>query len=389
MFELFKKTDEEKNLDKNADKQKLVMSSSSDTAMASLDPPSTLPELAKDLYEKEEEKKSTVNEPVESVKLSESKIPKISMNNIPKITFPTVSLEPNKDNVPQLDMDLIKSHTVPREEHRIITKPLSSQTSQANNYVDSTDSFLSLLNNKIEGGFFKEFQDFIVQNTLNDTSKRNILEDLLGKDLVEKMVLYHSTRDSELPFYLSNNELTATTRHKFEELQNLEHSWISTKQKLDILKKLNNTFEVDIKLKSEELKGLLKETLKRSDGVSPSVNTQNISTNSNTMKNAIDVVNNNQDTTDVHKNAFSIMTYAVDPSKYFYMHDGRVLKSLFDLVDALKNIDDNTFYHHVNTQRNDFSNWINGVFEHHILAEHIKNIRNKHELLEFFKNNTY
>jgi hypothetical protein len=51
----------------------------------------------------------------------------------------------------------------------------------------------------------------------------------------------------------------------------------------------------------------------------------------------------------------------VNPEFYFYLADGRALKSVPELLLALRNMDEWVFSHHVNADKNDFSNWINFV----------------------------
>ena len=52
----------------------------------------------------------------------------------------------------------------------------------------------------------------------------------------------------------------------------------------------------------------------------------------------------------------------VEPEKAFWLADGRVLKNAKELVAALENMDDSVWEHHVTADRNDFANWIEGVF---------------------------
>jgi len=51
----------------------------------------------------------------------------------------------------------------------------------------------------------------------------------------------------------------------------------------------------------------------------------------------------------------------VPQGEQFWCHDGRVLKSLPELGVALKQMDEGTFRHHSNENRNDFSNWVRDV----------------------------
>ena len=62
---------------------------------------------------------------------------------------------------------------------------------------------------------------------------------------------------------------------------------------------------------------------------------------------------------------------AIDPKKYFVLSNGRVLKNLNELLNALKTMDEGTFKSHVNQQKNDFGNWARDVFEENELAQAI------------------
>ncbi|MEM4268472.1 MAG: hypothetical protein QXK37_06620 [Candidatus Woesearchaeota archaeon] len=71
----------------------------------------------------------------------------------------------------------------------------------------------------------------------------------------------------------------------------------------------------------------------------------------------------------------------VPEDKVFWLHDGRILKNLFDLVDALKDIPPEIFTHHVNEGKNDFANWINEVIGDKKLADEIRNHRDAISIL--------
>lgn len=44
------------------------------------------------------------------------------------------------------------------------------------------------------------------------------------------------------------------------------------------------------------------------------------------------------------------------------MSDGRTLKSLADLKDALETMTQEVWNYHVTSEKNDFANWVEGVF---------------------------
>ena len=73
----------------------------------------------------------------------------------------------------------------------------------------------------------------------------------------------------------------------------------------------------------------------------------------------------------------------VEAHHHFRLADGQTIKSLKDLPAALRQMDDNTFYHHVNANKNDFAEWIKNVFSDEKLANHLLPIKNRKEMIDF------
>ena len=67
------------------------------------------------------------------------------------------------------------------------------------------------------------------------------------------------------------------------------------------------------------------------------------------------------------------------PEFYFRLINGQKIKNLLSLVNVLDKITDDVFYHHVNEQRNDFSNWIRDIFKQKKLADEIAKVHNRLE----------
>ncbi len=63
----------------------------------------------------------------------------------------------------------------------------------------------------------------------------------------------------------------------------------------------------------------------------------------------------------------------------FCLSDGRRLKSVYELIDALESMSDEIFREHVNEAKNDFSSWINDVFKAPDIAKEIKKIQDRIE----------
>lgn len=70
-----------------------------------------------------------------------------------------------------------------------------------------------------------------------------------------------------------------------------------------------------------------------------------------------------------------------DPRSFFYLHNGNVLKSLAELLAALKDMDHDTFAKHVSDERNDLSRWIEHTFENKKLADEIANEKTKEDII--------
>jgi len=67
-------------------------------------------------------------------------------------------------------------------------------------------------------------------------------------------------------------------------------------------------------------------------------------------------------------------------SEFFVLECGTNLKNLKELAQALENMEEHIFKHHVNEYRNDFSTWVGAVLQEEEFAEEMKMYRNKDAL---------
>lgn len=67
----------------------------------------------------------------------------------------------------------------------------------------------------------------------------------------------------------------------------------------------------------------------------------------------------------------------INPKYYFVLCTGGVIKSIKELALALDYLSDEEFRHHVNNERNDFSNWIRDVLKEDELAKQISAVQDK------------
>ncbi|MEK6946646.1 MAG: hypothetical protein AABX32_03480 [Nanoarchaeota archaeon] len=68
------------------------------------------------------------------------------------------------------------------------------------------------------------------------------------------------------------------------------------------------------------------------------------------------------------------------PEFYFKLINGKSIKNILGLADDLDKIPDEVLYHHVNPQRNDFSNWLRDIFKQKKLADEISKVQSRLEI---------
>ncbi len=68
------------------------------------------------------------------------------------------------------------------------------------------------------------------------------------------------------------------------------------------------------------------------------------------------------------------------PEHYsFHLHDGRKIRSVYELIDELETMTEETFKQYVTDAENHFANWIEHVFEEKNLADEMRKIKNRIE----------
>jgi len=86
---------------------------------------------------------------------------------------------------------------------------------------------------------------------------------------------------------------------------------------------------------------------------------------------------------DVHGGdcALMLLSEVKDPEHYFYVKGTVPGKSLCDLENAIAEMDDTTFQHHVSKNKNDFAAWVREVVRDHRLANKLEQLetRDQHQ----------
>ena len=74
------------------------------------------------------------------------------------------------------------------------------------------------------------------------------------------------------------------------------------------------------------------------------------------------------------------------PDQYvFWCHDGRVLRNLRELKDALEMMSDETYAYHANKEKNDFSNWVKDIIGDDKLARDLTRASDRRQAFEYVK----
>ena len=82
------------------------------------------------------------------------------------------------------------------------------------------------------------------------------------------------------------------------------------------------------------------------------------------------------------------MSYLRDvaPEQSFWVNNGPILKNLEELANALPDMSSETFGHHVNNEKNDFSSWISQVIGDEKLANDLLSSKSKDSVLKKIRN---
>ncbi len=68
------------------------------------------------------------------------------------------------------------------------------------------------------------------------------------------------------------------------------------------------------------------------------------------------------------------------PEHFFVLVDGRVLRDYKELADALEDMADHIYSHHVNTERNDFAHWVEDTLSDQELAQKMRDAADRHNM---------
>ncbi len=204
---------------------------------------------------------------------------------------------------------------------------------------EKTSEQQQLSNAPISGSFFEKLYQHLDREDKYLHSE--LPEKLLKKNLMSEMHGFWKDKKQELQNTVLNKGMKKDLVRKLEELQNLEIEW----QKLQL-----NKERLEDELASKEIFienniRALKKTFKK-----------------------------------LHFNA------SPHPEKHFILKNGTTLRNLNELATELRNMDSETFEHHVNENKNDFATWTEQVMGLSELAQNMRSVQSKEELYTEIEN---
>ena len=72
----------------------------------------------------------------------------------------------------------------------------------------------------------------------------------------------------------------------------------------------------------------------------------------------------------------------VAPEQCFWVNNGPILKNMEELANALPDMAEDTFRHHVNNEKNDFSSWVRDIIGDANLANDLLSSKNRDSALK-------
>jgi len=189
----------------------------------------------------------------------------------------------------------------------------------------------------IHPSFFDELQVILNKDEeeLNET---------FSSSIVAMMKKYHEARVKGEYFFFHEKDMEDVVYKKILKLKELEKEWLRCVRDYNSAKDLMEEKEDEIEIVSTELKKVLQKTSK-----------------------------------------YKVFNKITTQDESFKLNNGKTLFSLNDLIRELKDMSEDVFNHHVNVERNDFSDWANHVFDQKKLAFLLKNCKNKEEMLKLLQ----
>ncbi len=167
---------------------------------------------------------------------------------------------------------------------------------------------------------------------------------IISQDMMARMKEYHDAIGNGDSFFMHEMDIEKEIEQSLSSLKNMELDWLMSKKEVSSAEKTLFAKEEELEKKLDEFKSLLMlaDRFRNFNVISPDGNS-------------------------------------------FLLSNGIRLHSIQHLINELPQMSDDVFYHHVNSERNDFALWIRDVFKLEDLALVINSAKTRQEILEMLK----
>lgn len=308
--------------------------------------PKTFPETAMDKYSGEFTKASGYKEDDAEVHVQEKSktIPKeiLSPNTQKRTTFsPEIRyIRKEAETAPQHH-----EHPEPvKENHHEVRTIYVKEVPVPSPITKDEETAVNKEHPKEEKPKFKHHSNFVEElKKLVHVHKKDFHK-MDSKELVNKFKDYHESLKTGHDFFMHESEIDNKLDAKMEEVRDLETDWLELRKTMDSAERVLFEKESMLEKRFDELKSLIMSGEK-----------------------------------------YRVFHTKCSEEQAFVLADGRKVFSIQELLYLLPHMSDEIFYKHVNSEKNDFVNWIKHVFRLEDLADSLVGIEKKADFITKMK----
>lgn len=187
--------------------------------------------------------------------------------------------------------------------------------------------------------FFKQ-----LEKRFKEEKGQSNIQSHLSSNLVKRMKIFHDTLNKGEFFFLDTEDIEEKVYRKLIKLKELESEWVVRNEQYQETRQLLLEKEEEIEQNINELKEMMRSAER-----------------------------------------FKLFSQRCNEEEGFRLSNA-TLYSIQELLYELEKMPDEVFSHYVNEQKNDFANWIEGVFGLSDLANRIRHTNSKEEMINALKN---
>ena len=231
------------------------------------------------------------------------------------------------------DKDINEKPESKSEEDKQDTKAGEGRESKDRKVAEEKDG------QKPEFSFFEQ-----LERRFKEQNGQKNIQDHLSNNLVKRMKIYHDSLRKGDFFFLDTDDIEEKIYRKLVKLKELESEWVVRNEQYQETRELLLEKEEEIEQNINELKEMMRSAER-----------------------------------------FKLFSQRCNESEGFRLSNA-ILYSPQELLYELEKMPDEVFSHYANNQKNDFANWIEGVFGLSDLAEKIKEAKSREDLIRILKN---